>query len=478
MKVVRTIAADEWRAWRRSRVALASGFIFLLLILLSAIVTTSQILGERESRVATQSAAEQIFLDQPDRHPHRMVHYGHYAFRTPPPLAVLDPGLLAVTGSQIFLEGHRQNTPMIEAATSNSGLGALPPWSPALCYQVFAPLLLILLGYRSVSREREAGALVPLLAQGVTGAQLLTGKVVALIGVSALLLVPSVLAGLAVAHAPSDYYALAMLLLVYFAYFALWSLVIVLFSARLIRRSAALNGLLATWLVSALIVPALSVSISSLLAQSTSKIEMDLAMHAEIVAAGDGHNANDPAFDRLRARLLEKYGVEDVSELPVNIRGLVAQQGEETLTEILNKYAVLRQAEEQAGTAFIRAFGWLSPSHALSFASRTLAGTDLAAHHRFQNAAESLRYDFVQGLNQLHVEQLDYKTDMARNQSAAAGQRARVSAQNWALLDEFRFEAAPLAERVGTALLPLTMLFAWLIVALVAFKRSGRALDQ
>ena len=61
-----------------------------------------------------------------------MVHYGHYVFRTPAPLARFDPGLDAVTGQSIFLEGHRQNTAMFAASGASADLVELDAGHPAL----------------------------------------------------------------------------------------------------------------------------------------------------------------------------------------------------------------------------------------------------------------------------------------------------------------------------------------------------------
>ena len=77
MSAIWRIAAEEWRLWKRSRLALVSGLLFLCLLLLTALVTANDILAERETRVASQTLAEETFLAQPDRHPHRMGHYGH-----------------------------------------------------------------------------------------------------------------------------------------------------------------------------------------------------------------------------------------------------------------------------------------------------------------------------------------------------------------------------------------------------------------
>jgi len=65
-----------------------------------------------------------------------MVHYGHYVFRAPPPLAMFDPGVDAVTGQSLFLEGHRQNSAMFADARAEARTGGFGALTPAkLCHK-------------------------------------------------------------------------------------------------------------------------------------------------------------------------------------------------------------------------------------------------------------------------------------------------------------------------------------------------------
>ena len=84
---VLAIAKDEWRYWRRSSLAQTVLLIALVLAIASVWVTQAAITATAEKRQHMQSEAKQVFEAQPDRHPHRMIHYGHYLFRAPPPLS-------------------------------------------------------------------------------------------------------------------------------------------------------------------------------------------------------------------------------------------------------------------------------------------------------------------------------------------------------------------------------------------------------
>ncbi|MFO0445519.1 MAG: ABC transporter permease subunit [Betaproteobacteria bacterium] len=302
MRLLLVIAAAEWRCWQRSRLAVGAAALLAALLLATTALTTLRMQAERDERLHHQGQAEAAFLGQPDRHPHRMVHYGHYVFRTPAPLALLDPGLDAVTGQSLFLEGHRQNTAMFAGSAASAELGALSRLSPAWVMQLFAPLLLVLLGHGALVREREAGTLAPLLAQGLTGRQLLAGKALALVAVVLLMLVPLALAAaLAVAQGESLLAALALLGL-YGLYLLVWAALALLASVLWRRRAAALAALASLWIALVLVLPALAVSATAAGVPQPGKIETDLAMLTAVRRLGDGHNAHDPAFAPLRPR--------------------------------------------------------------------------------------------------------------------------------------------------------------------------------
>ena len=456
-----TIAGAEWRYWLRSRLALGGAALLAGLLIATTVLTTLRMQGDAAQRAHHQAEADAAFLAQPDRHPHRMVHYGHYVFRTPAPLALFDPGLDPVTGQSIFLEGHRQNTAMFAASGASADLGAMSWLSPALVYQLFGPLMVILLGHGLIAREREAATLATLLAQGMPGRVLLAGKALALLSLVVVVLVPLVLsAGLAIqaGEAPVAAWALVG---VYLLYLTIWSALTLLASALLRRRSAVLATLATLWIALTLVLPAVAVSWVSTTTPMAGKLETDLAMLADLRKLGDGHNANDPAFAQLRADLLAKHGVQRVEDLPVNLRGVVAQVGEQRLTATLNTYARAQWAAETRQAVVLARLGWITPLLAVSEASRTVAGTDLAHHHRFLQEAEALRYAFVQGLNRLHAEKLAYSDDIRRSGDAQAEERTRVDATNWRLLDHFRFEPAAAPSRIAQARAQWLMLCVW-----------------
>lgn len=474
MKEITRIAYEEWRLWLRSKVVVAAALIVAVLLAATSVLTVNRIAAEQVQRIEQQVAAEETFFAQPDRHPHRMVHYGHYAFRPPPPLAVFEPGVDAVTGQSIFLEGHRQNTAMFADTKAAADLGGFAALTPASLYQLLLPLLLIVLGHAIFLRERESGTLAVMLAQGQSGVKLAFGKAMALLAVVALFMLPLLVVAAYSVSLGESALAAATLVSGYFVYVCVWGGIVLAASILLKQRAVSLGALIFVWLFAALIVPRFAINASSAAIDAPGKIESDLVMLAEQRKLGDGHDAADPAFMQLQAEVLEQYGVETIEELPINWRGVVASYSEAELTELLNSYADERIELEASQSRIFGLFGLASPTIAISSASRTIAGTDLATHHRFLREAEALRFGFVQALNEKHVTELDYELDMNRNADAEASRRARVNADAWQVLDEFRFAPDDANERLDRAGGALAILFTWLLVSGAVVSLAAR----
>ena len=473
MSTTLTITTDEWRYWLRSKLALAVVALFVVILVGVSVLTNLRIDAETHEREHHQEVSEETFLDQPDRHPHRMVHYGHYVFRAPMPLAIFDPGLDAITGQTLFLEGHRQNSATFSASAASADLGGFSWLTPALMYQLFAPLLVIVLGHGAIVRERESGTLPALLAQGLTGRRLVAGKLLALALFVVLLLVPVLVSGVIALSAGEHVFAAASLVGVYLAYLLVWVALTLLVSALAKKRATAVAILAAAWLALTLVLPAVAVNTTTQTAPLAGKIETELTMLTEMRGLGDGHDVDDSVYNDVQASLLAQYGVASVEDLDINIRGVLAQKAEAELTDTLNVYADRRMAAEMRQSERVTAHGWLTPTLAVAAASRTLAGTDLFHYHRFLRQAEALRISFVQGLNRAHAEVLSYTDDINRNRDEASWERARIDASNWQVLETFQYEPASASVRVAGAQSSIAMLAAWIAVLSLLLTWAG-----
>lgn len=476
MRKLLLIASDELRCWRRSKVAWTVLLTLLLLSTVAAVVSNSEISRRADERLAQQAEADATFQAQPDRHPHRMVHYGHYVYRTASPLAMIDSGIDSMVGTSVFLEGHRQNTATFAAAKETGLLARFGSFTPAFVLQILAPLLLIICGFSSVTREKEQKTLYQLMGQGVSGNALLLGKSMALWFVALIALLPALIVGL-IATIGNDFgftQSLFVMTIGYLLYLSIWVLLIVSVSSVLRTSAQSLSALLGLWVVAAVLMPRIAAEYAGAVVPTPSQIETNLRFAEAMRNEGDSHDIEDAAFRDLRAETLDEYGVESIEDLPFNYRGLVALQGEELDTQLLNQFAEERMLREMEQTDVASNFAWLSPLISMRDLSMSLAGTSLQDHHHFLRAAEDYRYEMVQTFNRLQMTEMTLSEDLARNDDAESGQRTRVDAAHWQQMPEFELQPLSHTQRWQGASKAALTLSSWLIAAFLMLLLCAR----
>ena len=472
------IAVGEWTHLLRTRLAMLALGLLLTLVALAALNSAAQLRTDALQRASYQRDADEAYRAQPDRHPHRMVHYGHYVFRMPSPLAIIDPGVDSFTGRSIFLEGHRRNTAAFSEARETSVLTRFGTLSPAFTLQVLVPLLLILIGFSSVARERERGILRQLLAQGTRGKALIQGKALALGGVAALALLPLLLSGLWLLIAdPTEVLPLLLLIAGHAAYLAFWTALIVAVTALASNARSALVILIGLWALLTVLVPRLATDVAATSLTAPNQAEVDIRLQEELRTVGNSHNINDPGFQTFQQQVLAQYSVSSIEELPVNYRGLVSLQGEAASSAVMDRLSAEQYALQRAQAGIVKWFTLVSPYIATRHLSMSSAGTDLANHQQFLDAAEAHRFALIQGLNTLHAQELHYADDSARSRDPEAEQRTRVSNEFWSNLQTFDFTGAPPVERASRALPLLLALFAWLLLSGLLLRAAVRKVE-
>ncbi|WP_296945619.1 DUF3526 domain-containing protein [uncultured Massilia sp.] len=474
MNVAIRIARDEWRCLFRDRAAVSSLLLLIVLTLFAVLSAHEHQRGVAAERAHYQAMANHAFEAQPDRHPHRMVHFGHFLFRPLNPLAAFDSGIDGYTGNTMFLEGHRQNSANFGDVRQHSLLLRFGQLTPAFVLQVLTPLLLVFFGHAGVARERESGTLRVLLAQGVRSRELVLGKWLALAGFAGLALAPALL-GLAwlAARGQAAWQPVLLLGAAYAGWLALWTLVVVAVSTLCRRGRDALLALLTAWALVVVMVPRWAPDVANAAVVLPSRAEDNINVQRDYRALGDAHDPHDPKFAAFRAALLRRYGVARIEDLPVNYKGLVGIEGERQSSALFDRYANAAFDRQERQSAVVDAFGWISPALALRRLSMTVAGTDLAAYRRFLEQGERYRYDLVQGLNRLQAQALRYADDTNPDKEN------RVSRTHWKTFPEFRHVPAPLAQTLRAALPAGLVLLAWLgAAAALAWwlaARLGRA---
>jgi len=475
MNAAQLIARDELRLMRRNRVAVIA-FVLLVLLTLAAVITSwSHQQGIAELRARHQQAAERAFDTQPDRHPHRVVHYGHFILRPLGPLAAFDPGVDAFTGSSMFLEGHRQNTANFGDVRQSSLLVRFGQLTPAFVLQVVAPLLLIFLGYGAIARERERGTLRPLMLQGASRGQVVAGKLSALGLVALLAGLPAMIGFLLIAGQPGALaLPMAAIALGYAVYLMLWVVLILLVSGLVRRSRDALLALLALWAVIVILLPRIAPDIASATYPLSNRLQTEIAVARDLRTMGDSHNPDDPHFAQFKQSVLDRYDVSRVEDLPVNYKGVLGMEGERMTSELFDRYSTQSYNAQEQQNGLVQAIGALSPAITLRTLSMAASGTDFAGHRRFLEQAETYRYDLVQRLNRLQAEAVSYADDTAEDPDA--DRRKRVVADNWQEMPDFSFRPPNGAMLARAALPALLILLAWLTVASLALVLVTRRL--
>jgi len=464
------VAREEWRSLLRSRAALSAVVVTLLLTLTATLVGFEHRHAIESERSRFQSLADRQWHDQPDRHPHRVSHYGHYVFRPLSPLAFFDFGVDPFTGHTLYLEGHRQNSANFGDAGQSSVLLRFGLLTPAFVLQTLVPLLIGFLAFGSIARERERGQLRFSIAQGISGRTLLAGKLLAHALVAGLLALPA-FAGMAylsltaAATAPAALFMLAG----YALYLLMWSCAAVGISACASRARDALILFTGLWIVMVILIPRLVPDLASHRITLPTRIETDVAIRKDLAAIGDSHDPEDPYFRNFREQTLARYGVKKVEDLPVNYGGLLMAEGERLTSELFARYMQDNFRRQQEQSRWVHAFSPLSPAIAVRRMSAALAGSDRDSHARFLQDAEQYRYALIQALNRMHAEQVRYHNDKEQ----------RIGQHNWQALPRFSPPAHPFAAILQAHVLPsLAVLAGWLAALLLAVMLLGKRLER
>lgn len=428
--------------------------------------------SEAEQRARYQALVDRQWAEQPDRHPHRVIHYGFLVFREEAPLAFFDPGVGAYAGTSLFLEGHRQNSASFGDARHATALLSFGRLTPATVLGLLLPLLVVAAGFASVSGEREQGTLPLLLAQGATPAQIMAGKAlgVGTAAVAAALPVGLITAAF-VATGGGEQPSIARMLALaatYAAYLAGWVLLTVWVSSRRASSRAALAQLVTIWVVLCVAAPRLGASLANALHSIPSRAQFTAQVEEAQRQVGDSHNPDDPFFRALRDEYLARYRVASVEELPVNWAGVVSREGEAVTSRISEEHQLELLALHRRQDRVMAWLGLLSPHLAARDLSMAAAGTGPEAMEAFRAQAEAHRYDIIQRLNDLHIHEIHYENDRAQ----------RIARQEWARFPAFRPDPPSLRRVLADRPLPLTALGLWIALPLAALGLGRKRLPR
>jgi ABC-2 type transport system permease protein len=472
---ISTIAKQTFKTALNNRATLALTLLLGLSLGLATYVGWQNFKTQNNHRLHYKELVRAQWLAKPDKHPHRMAHYGYLAFREKHELSFFDFGIESFAGVSIFLEAHKQNTVNFSEAGFSNGMLRFGEISVAMVLQLLVPLLIFFLGYNSISAERESGTLKILLCQNVSWKQLLWGKTLGIIGVCLSIFIPLMLltillwASLSHWQISSDASLRLMVLIFSYAiYFFIVSVITVLVSAFARSSKSALTTLLACWIFFMVIMPRITQAIGVKIYPSPSKIEFADAITIDIHKQGDSHNPDDPHYAAIKDSLLKTYGVTDVKKLPFNYGGYIMAEGEKITSKIYSNHQKELNKIFEKQNSITMVAGFMNPYLSLKHISMAITASDFNTFVDFQNQAEAYRYQLAQKMNKLQIDKIS-------NIAPGEGEKPlAISKANWAEQPDFNYHFGKLSLVITNELLALSALTCWLLATVMLLQYTTR----
>ncbi|WP_439557481.1 ABC transporter permease [Dyadobacter sp.] len=465
LHLIRIVALHEIRTVFRSKMPFILYSILLAMLLLAGFVGWNYVSKFNAQQARYTTEVQDNWMNQPERHPHRVAHYGYLVFREKAPLSFFDFGLDSYVGNSIFLEAHRQNTVNMSEAGFSNGMLRFGELSMALVLQLLVPLFIIFLGFATVAGLKQNGVLKILLCQKASYLDILAGKTAGLVAVTWLLFLPLILTALiggAVLLQNEINAELllrsALILFVYAIYFLIITMIVTSVSAMSKNASNALILLILGWMVCFIVIPKSAQTLGSSLYKAPDKIAFEQAIEAQVRKEGDSHDPDDPHFAALRASTLKKYGVDSVHKLQVNYGAMVMQEGERITSGIFGTQFNKLIKTYKAQNAVSVILGFFDPYLPLRNISMQLCGVDFDTFSEFQKQTEQYRFDKTTLINQIHLTQISYQNDRAQ----------KVAQSNWQQMPPFKFRPVPLTATIYNAKWSLIALLFWLAAGAAA----------
>ncbi len=401
--ISKTLIKETKELFREGRVRIAL-IIVVLLLGVAVWISARQYQNVNEQYAAAKTAERAIWDNQGEKNPHSAAHYGTYAFKPKYPLSLVDQGVDKYAGTSIFLEAHKRNEAQFSAAADQTGLARFGDLTPDFILLFIMPLLIILFGYNSFTKEREMGTLTLLKSQGISAWKWLLGKWMALflpifVITALLFLVAGILLNNLKDFGVFDWSSLLMMLLVYTVYYIIFINLVLLVSSVVKKSGISLVVSLCIWIIACLAAPKAASNIAETKNPYPTRQEFAANVLKDKKEGLDGHNPWSKEAKLLEQEVLEEYGVDSLHQLPFNFDGYRMQKGEEHEAEVYFKhYNYLKDQFNQQSRIYSN-LAIISPYLPTRFLSMALAHTDYATHWDFADAAEAYRIDAQKFLN-------------------------------------------------------------------------------
>lgn len=442
---------------RDGRFKVASSILVVLLILATF---TGIVQYNRNSQQFLESTHKErnIWESQGEKNPHSAAHYGTYAFKPMFALSLFDYGVTKYTGNSIFLEAHNRNEASFSEASDQTSLTRFGTLSIHFVLLYIFPLIMILIGYSSYTKEIENQTFTLLKSQGIQPLKLVLGKWMAIflpvfIFIAILFLIIGVVLSGLEGVTFFSWSGLIMLCVSYLLYYMVIITITLLVSMWSKSSGISLVSCLVLWVVFSFITPKVATNFANEYHPYPSKSEFIAGVEKDKKSGLDGHNPWNEAAKQLKVETLNAYGVDRVSQLPFNYDAYRMQKGEEHEAEIYEKhYDNLTQIATQQNDTY-KQLSFVSPFIPLRFLSMDIANTSDNLHWKFTNAAEKYRIETQKFLN-----------DNFKNNSKTGEWNYEMDANTFKKLPKFKFIPPALSQILEENVQNILFLLLWLIL--------------
>jgi len=464
-----TIARKEFRSALRNRVTIVLASIVWILLAFATITG----LQKYKDAAAQKKRAASLFRhewEEQEANPHSAAHFGTYLFKPNTYLSIYDNGLNNYLGISYRVEAHIQhevNQSQAETTDSYLRFGEL---SAATVFQLLMPLLIFLLSFSSVTREKEGNTLRILLVQGTSPATIIWGKIYGLFLIVLSITVPAMLLmALPVIfhHEGTDsLLRYGLFCTAYLVYFFLLTGIGVLISSWHKTSNASLVSSIGLWFLIAVLIPRLAMRTIDAREQLPSRYQLNRDISQGYAKGMNNDGTSLERYNKYLAETLKRYGVDSVTQLPVNFDGLSMQYGEDYNTRVYETYAkkvenIIRR--QQTSLEMVSLF---DPFIAIQQVSMGIAGTDYYHHLHFHKQSKDYRDAFIRLLNM----------DLANSGSEYLSYSYKVGPEFFKKMKDFNYQQPALVKSLADHKRSWASLACWALAIILLVALSAKRL--
>ncbi len=442
--------------------------ISLILLVIAIITGVNQHKKNNEQYVESTNKERSIWETQGDKNPHSAAHYGTYAFKPQFALSLFDYGVTKYTGNSIFLEAHNRNEAAFSEASDQTSLARFGTLSINFVLIYLFPLIIILIGYNSYTKEKEHQTFTLLKSQGAHPIKLALGKWLAtFIPIFMLTAIIFLVTGIILSSVENltffSWDSLLMLFVAYSFYYLIITTLTVLVSMWSKSSGISLVISLMLWVIFSFITPKIATNLANTNHPYPSKLEFETRIAEDRKNGLDGHNPWNEAAKKLEEETLREYGVDSLHKLPFNYAGYRMQKGEEHEAKIYKKhYHILNEIAANQNNTY-KSLSFVSPFIPLRFLSMD-----------FANTSDNLHWKFIQAAEQYRIETQKFLNDDIKDNAKVGERDYKMSTNKFKKLTKFNFTPPSLSQILKENLSNFLVLFFWFMFLFIGLIVSSK----